>query len=259
MFTAIVLAGDRGADDAEAGLLPGRKALLPLAGKPMLAHVLKALGAAGEVASVWVAANGVAEIEAGLKRANVPLGRLKFVEGADSPVQSVLEAAKRHRLPFPILVVTADNPLLTGAEIDAFCAEAAATGADAAVAIGEKSRLAKIFPNARRTWFPLKGDSYRGCNVFALLTPRAMNAVRFWRSVEGRRKRAVGLAARLGVRLFLGVVFRAITIEGAFRAASKTLGARVAPVPVSDIRIAIDVDKPADAALVEGILREGAR
>lgn len=259
MFTAIVLAGDRTAADPHAGQLPGRKALLPLAGKPMAAYVLGALAAASEVASVTVAANRVKEIEAGLKQAGVPLTRVRFAEGADSPVTSVLEVAKRERLPFPVLVVTADNPLLSGEVIDAFCEKALALKADAAVGVGEKSRLAKLFPNAARTWIPLRGDSYHGCNLFALMTPKALTAVRFWRRVEGRRKSALWLAARLGFGLFLGVLFRAVTLEGAFRAFSKSLGVSVKPVSPSDIRIAIDVDKPADAALVERILLEGTR
>ncbi|HXV74089.1 MAG TPA: nucleotidyltransferase family protein [Sphingomonadales bacterium] len=259
MFTAIVLAGDRAAADPHACLLPGRKALLPLAGKPMLAHVLGALAEANGVAAVFIAANRVKEIEAGLQAAGVPLGRVHFSEGAASPVQSVLEVAKRERIPFPLLVLTADSPLLTAPEIDAFCLKALAAKADAAVAVGEKSRLAKIFPNAARTWIPLRGDAYHGCNLFALLTPKAMTAVRFWRSVEGRRKSALRLAAKLGFKLFLGVLFRAVSLEGAFRVFSQSLKVKVVPVSPGDIRIAIDVDKPADAALAEQILLEAAR
>jgi molybdopterin-guanine dinucleotide biosynthesis protein A len=259
VFTAIVLAGDRTGADPHAGLLPGRKALLPVAGKPMAAHVLEALGEAEQVASVVIAANRVKEVEAGLKRANVPLGRLRFSEGADSPVQTVLDVVKRERLVFPVLVATADNPLLTAGEIDAFCAKARALKADAAVAVGEKSRLSKLFPNAVRTWIPLKGESYHGCNLFALLNPDALVAVRFWLEVEGRRKSALWLAARLGLRLFLGVLFRAATLEGAFQAFSKSLGVSVKPVAPEDIRITMDVDKPADAVLVEQILLEAAR
>lgn len=258
-FTAIVLAGDRTGKDPARGLFGGRKALLRLAGRPMVGYVLAALSAARAVGDIFVVANRAQKIEQGLKAAGEKTRRARFIEGTDSPVKSVIRAIEQLKLKYPVLVVTGDNPLLTTREAESFCRKAlAARGFDVAVAVAEKSRLMREMPEARRTFVPLKGDAWGGCNMFALLNESALNAARFWIEVERNRKKTVHMVAALGLPVLFGSLTRTLSLEEGFRKVSARLGARILPLPVDDIRVAMDVDKPADAAAVEAALEEKA-
>ena len=45
------------------------------------------------------------------------------------------------------------------------------------------------YPESRRTFWHFRGERYSGANLFAILTPRGVKAVLFWRRVEQDRKR----------------------------------------------------------------------
>lgn len=259
VFTAVILAGDRTAEDPHARLLPGRKALLPLADQPMISYVLSAIKKSKQVKGAVVVANRVQEISAAPQLSGTAIEGLRFVEGASSPVASIQKMLAQKSVAFPLLIVTADSPLLTSEEIDSFCTRVQELKPDAAVAVGEKSRLVKLFPDAQRTWIPLRGESYHGCNLFALCTPSSVRAVNFWRGVELKRKSALQLALMLGFKMFMGMLLRTASLADAFHMFSKSLDLHIVALSPQDIRIAIDVDKPADAELAEKILLERRR
>ena len=127
----LILAGRRpGAVDALAeahGVAD--KCLVPVAGRPMLAHVLEA-AEASDAAAIFVSSHHDA-LARDLADAIVDrLGdRLSFVPAADNLADSVLAVAEEAR--FPLLVTTADNCLLTPATIAGIGAEAARLGAPA--------------------------------------------------------------------------------------------------------------------------------
>ena len=256
-FTALILAGDRAADDPLAGAFAGRKALLDMNGRPMIDYVLDAVEGAETVGDVYVIANQVKDIEQGLIKAGRNVKRTRFLEGGASPVNSVLKTIKTLKPAFPVLVLTADNPLLNADVINDFCRKAERTdGADIAVALAQMSRLKSEFPAARRTFIKLKGEGYSGCNLFALMTPTALNAARFWLKVESDRKKSFSMIASFGFGTLLRVVTRTITLDEALIKASRALGAVVRAVMVDEVRVAIDVDKPEQAEQVRKILKE---
>ena len=255
MFTALVLAGDRGAHEADN--FGGRKALLEIGGKPMIGHVLAALAGAADAGDVYIIANDVQDIEQGLIRKGEDVRRIRFIEGAETPVKSVIKIVETLKPPYPLLVVTADNPLLTTAVIDDFCAAAKKqAGADVAVALAQKSKLDEIMPNASRSFVHLKEDAYKGCNVFALLGAGAMPGLRFWVDVERDRKKALKLVSAFGFGMLVRVLFRRITLEEAVARASAVMGLQVKPILVDDVRIAVDVDRRHHLALVAPLLEE---
>ena len=80
----------------------------------------------------------------------------------------------------------------------------------------------------------------------------------FWRRVEQERKRPWRLVRAFGLRPLFAYLFGRLTLDDAMVRASGVIGARVAAVRLPFAEAAIDVDKPADLALVEAILsRDG--
>ncbi len=255
-LSTIILAGDRTGADEAAGLFGGRKALLKLAGRAMAGYVLEALEGAGAIGDIYLVSNRVLEIKEGLIFSGEDVRRIHFLEGAATPVKSVLKTIRDLKLEFPILVLTGDNPLLTPDILNWFLDGARAEAeADVVVALVEESRVKAEHPEMRRTYYHLKGEGYGGCNLYCLKTPKALDAATNWLDVEKNRKKALKLVASFGVSTLLGVLFRTLSLEKALARASKTLGAEVRALLVPDPRIAMDVDKPSDASVVEAILK----
>lgn len=246
---AVVLAGSRGAGDPlcrSEGV--ETKALIDIAGQPMLAHVLRALAAAG--AAMPVTLIGLPPGLAGAATAGVPTAAR--LSGGAGPASALLAALGGGLAP-PFLVTTCDHPLLTPEMIAAFLDRSRATGADLTVGLAPRALIEAEHPATRRTWLCLGGAEFSGCNLFFAATPRAAAALGFWQDAEKDRKRPWRIALRLGIVPALRLLLSRGSPEGAFAILSRRIGATVAPVVLPFADAAIDVDSPADLALVRAI------
>lgn len=254
-FTALVLAGSRGASDpvaAAAGM--AQKCLVPAGGEPMLCRVLDTLLASPSIGRVFVTLQDPAAIEGdpGLHRR---LGRrVALLRGDRTPSLSVATALAAIPDPFPMLVTTADHPLLTPEIVGHFTTAATRTGADVAAGLTSSGVLLASYPDSKRTWLRFRDERYSGANLFALLTPRSAQAVAFWRRVEADRKKPWRIARAFGYGSLLAYLLGRLTLAQAMQRVSRVMGCEASAVPLPFAEAAIDVDKPADLALVETIL-----
>lgn len=257
-FTTILLAGDR-PGDVLAEQSPGkRKALLHLSGRPMILYVLEMLLAAPSVGTVVIVANRVAEIEANpdLQAFVAKVGaRISFREGASSPATSVLKTMEDMRPDGAVLVTTADNPLLSAATLEKFCAGVLADpSTEAAVGVARESDIRPAFSDVKRTYIRLGKEGYSGCNLFALTPGAGPKAARAWSEVEGRRKKPWQLILHFGVGTLIRAALGGLDLDAAMVAASKTMGLRVRAIVLDDPVAAMDVDRAAHIPVAEIIL-----
>jgi GTP:adenosylcobinamide-phosphate guanylyltransferase len=255
-WTALVLAGQRpGIDPVAAHFGLEAKAMIPVAGEPMLSRVLRALAAAPDVARIIVLAQNAAELLADPALAWAASdNRITARTSGVTISGSVLAAVNDPAIGLPVLVTTADNVMLAPATVAEFIAGAGST--DVSVAMVERSRLeAAVGPN-RRTWLTFRDGAFTGANLFALTAPAAANALKFWEKIEQDRKSVLRLASHFGPVLMLKLLARRLTVGDALAAAGGKLGASAAPVLLSDGRMGVDVDKPEDHALAERLLAE---
>lgn len=246
-WTAIVLAGERPADDPVGRPLgPGPKALVEVGGRPMVTRVAETLLAVPGVSRVVVLAQ---DTEA-LFRA-LPAG-CEVAESGAGIAASVKAVAGTEIAPWPVLVTTADHPLLRSATGARFLG--AAEGAD--VAVGFVSRFAVLarHPTTRRTWLRMADGGWTGANLFALTGPAARPALDHWAAVERDRKRAWWLLLTFGPALAALALARRLTLAEGVERAGLRLGVVARAVPLGDPDAAIDVDRPADLRLAELIL-----
>ena len=255
-FTAVVLAGSRGGTDplAEAHGV-AEKCLVPVRGMPMVERVLRTLARTSAVDHIIVTLErpellddlpAVRELGAS--------GRLSLRRGRATPSLSVLAILDELGDTAPVLVTTADHPLLTPELVEGFCTEAWATGADVVAGLTPAAVIEQAYPGAQRTYLRFAGDRCSGANLFAILTPRGRRAVVFWRRVEQDRKRPWRIVRAFGLGPLLAYLLGRLTLDGAMARASAIIGARVAAVLLPVAEAAIDVDKPADLELVDAIL-----
>ena len=245
---AIVLAGSRpGPDPLLSGSGVSTKALLSIAGRPMLVHVVDALRNSPFVGPITILAQNSAELAAEPDLAD--FADLHFADSGQG-ISSSLAAA----LPpgdDPLLVTTADNVLLTPTMIAEFLRDAEES--DVAVAMVEREVLLARYPQSKRTWLKFRGGWWSGANMFRLRGRRVLPLLDFWGRIERDRKKGLKIVAAFGPWLLLGALLRLFTIQQGIARAGLRFGLKARVVPMSEPEACIDADKPADIELIEGI------
>ncbi|KGB56528.1 nucleotidyltransferase family protein [Sphingopyxis sp. SE2] len=245
---AIVLAGSRpGPDPLLSGSGVSTKALLSIAGRPMLVHVVDALRNSPFVGPITILAQNSAELAAEPDLAD--FADLHFADSGQG-ISSSLAAA----LPpgdDPLLVTTADNVLLTPTMIAEFLRDAEES--DVAVAMVEREVLLARYPQSKRTWLKFRGGWWSGANMFRLRGRRVLPLLDFWGRIERDRKKGLKIVAAFGPWLLLGALLRLFTIQQGIARAGLRFGLKARVVPMSEPEACIDADKPADIELIEAI------
>lgn len=252
-----MLAGSRAEGDPLAVARRARhRALLDVAGTPMLLRVLDSLCSTPSIAGLQVsiddpnALDGIEAIAALLRE-----GRLALHTSLDSPSRSVLDALGSDA-EGAVLLTTADHALLTVEMLDHFLARAAALEADVCVGVVSQPVVEARFPGVPRTWLPFRDGRVTGANLFVLRAPAALAAVEFWIRAESFRKQPWRIAGSFGPVSLLLFALRRLTLDAALARASRTIGCRIEAVRLPFAEAAVDVDKPSDLALAEQVLAD---
>ncbi len=269
-FSAIVLGGDRSPDDPlvrAAGVCC--KALVPVAGTPMVLRVLDALGRSpwvrerllcGPPREAWQdhpVMQGAIAIS-GARSSTPSDDTPRWLDNAATPSLSAVRAMARIPPERPVLLTTADHALLNRSIVDYFCSRALATGLedryDVLVTLARHGDVTAAYPGVRRTALRFCDEAYSGCNLFAFLTPAGRRIADFWTRVESQRKnpfRVVGAAGWIAVlRYLLG----RLTLAEGLRRISRRLDLRIGAVILPFPEAAVDVDTIQDWRLVERIV-----
>lgn len=253
-WSVILLAGSRPKGDPLAHHfgLP-TKALVPVAGRPMISHVLDNLLAVEAVASVTVLAQDCGPIAAH-PRLSVTLAdeRITTAQSSDGIACSIAALIEERKLEWPILITTADHPLLSTAMIVHFLA--ASVDCDLSVGLVSRQVAERVTDPSKRTWLLFRDDAVSGANLFALKSDAVLPALRYWSSLERHRKRPWRMAAKLGPILLLQVILRQLTLDSAFAKAGERLGVKARAIRLPFPYAAVDVDKIADHAEVDAVL-----
>ncbi|MDP4871910.1 MAG: nucleotidyltransferase family protein [Sphingorhabdus sp.] len=249
-WTCIVLAGQRPGPDMLAqhfGL--EHKALVPVCGEPMICHVVRTLHLSPHIGKIIILSQDIEHLRSAVDAA----GGAILVESQNSISLSIKAQAETLGFSSPLLVTTADHPLLTVAMIDEFVRHA---DGDVAVAMVERQTMLKQFPDAQRTWLRFSDGAWSGANLFALMSQKSSFALELWAGAEQDRKKAWRLFLHFGLLLAIRALTRSIGLHQALEKAGKRLGLDARLVPMSDPVAAIDVDKLSDHLLAENILME---
>lgn len=254
-MNALILAGSRGPDDPMAKAANvSHKALLPVAGVPMLLRVVEALRAMPGIARIYVCIENERVVLQVPALAALHRDRaLEILPAADSPATSVASALRHIELTQPLLVTTGDHPLLTPAILRRFV-DTAPKDCDLAVALAPADIVAAAYPGAIRTFYRLGKQRFSGCNLFLVRSSNAARVANFWRRMETYRKRPLRLIWEIGPLALIKVLLGLMDAEQAFAYLSRKAGAVIRPVEIPFAEAAIDVDKPADLELAERIL-----
>lgn len=253
-ITVIVLAGQRAGVTNPLATRAGvsHKCLVPIRGRPLIAHVLQTLAKASNISEIVIsveddARSGLAPVIAEFERADLPI---RCTPAASGIVDSVFAAAEGRDGPF--LVTTADNVMLNTSAIDTVRMEL--TQADAVFALATEKAVLATHPEGQRNFYKFRDASYANCNIYGLADRAALRAAEIFReggqfmANPGRMIRAFGLGNILLMR------FGLITLSAALKRVSRRLGFTLRVARFEDGALAIDVDNERTYAICEELL-----
>ena len=253
----MLLAGSRAGTDPvamAAGVL--HKGLVQIAGKPMISHVVATLRAMPEIRRIILVCDHPGTLRTADEVAcGEAAGVIIMALAGASPARSIAQLFDLPDFVPPVLVATADAPLLTPAMLRHFWNAGPAEAAIAA-AVTPGAGVQARFPESKRTFLKFREGEFCGCNLFAIASTDARRVVEFWQRLEDHRKRPLRMAAALGPRIVLAYLTRQLSLARVEHFISGQTGAMAAIVPIPFPEAAVDVDKPEDIPVVERVLAE---
>lgn len=253
-FTAVILAADRNANDPlleQSGACC--KAMVPIDGTPMLERVVRALLDSATIGQIVISGPEAEQLDGSAFLATAKADkRVRWVAPGDSPSLSAYQALQG-LADSPVLVTTADHPLLRADIVDDFIRRSIASGADVGVGLTDYDSIKARYPAARKTVTKFSDGGYCGCNLFTFMTPASHRVAKAWRRVEQQRKNPLRIISQLGWWSVLRYLLGWMSLKQALETLSQRLDVNIAPVHLPYPEAAIDVDSIADQALVEDI------
>lgn len=252
--SALIMAGSRPAGDPMAksrGIAV--KALIPVAGKAMLAHVAETLLKHSKIGNLYLLAQDFEPFWEHPDTQALKSDDRVIAETSSATIASSLDRVlERGDMRFPVLITTADNVLLSDQMIGDFLI--AAGSADIAIAVVEKETLLQRYPASQRTWLKLRGGQYSGANLFYFCSPKARQILQYWAAVEQDRKKGWKILTIFGPWLLFLAVTRMLTIDQLATKVGRKLGLNIKIVSMTQAEACIDVDKESDLVMVEQII-----
>ncbi len=254
----LILAGRRSGaiDPLAASRGVADKCLVSVAGRPMIAHVLRA-AAASDAAQIFVSthhSNLLADLDDPVVKM---LGkRLIVVPAADNLADSVLAVAGVAA--FPLLITTADNCLLTPATIAEIEAEAERLDVEAGVALARRDDVLAAHPEGQRRFYEFSDVAVSNCNAYWIGHPGALRATEAFRGGGQFVKKPLRVMRAFGLLNLLRFRFGLGPIHHVFACLSRHLKVEIAPLLVSNGAAAIDVDNERSLRVTEALLERRA-
>ena len=231
-MVAIVLAGQRDGEDELARYAGAAcKAVIEIAGTPMLARVLTTLGASSSVGELIVSGPGSDKLaDQTLINNLIRDKQVSWQAPQASPSRSAYDVLSRLPPQKRVLLTTADHPLLSPKIVDEFCTRSAALGADITVGLAPYALVREKFPAMKKTVLRFRGSELCGCNLFAFLSPAGREAASYWRQVESQRKNPLQVIRSLGWVTVIKYLLGRLTLDAALDALSRNMGLQVGAV-----------------------------
>lgn len=227
------------------------KALLEVAGKPMIQWVLDALDGAPTIDQVVII--GLPE-ESGLKfskpHAYVP-NQGEMLENVRGGIQKVLEINPRAH---HVLTVSSDIPAITSEMVEWMVATVSQGDYDIYYSVIERKVMEARYPNSNRTYTRLKDVQVCGGDMNAVRAQTATGNEALWRKIMASRKNVLKQASLIGYDTLVKLVFRRIGLKEAEQIVSQRLDITGKVIVCPYAEVGMDVDKPHQLEIVRADL-----
>ena len=246
---AMVLAGGSPKpDDPLFPLLQGRpRALLEIAGRPMVQWVLDALSSSHRVERVLVLG---LDASSGLS-CRLPTTYMPDQGDVLVNIRAGLDALRASGTKAShALVVSSDVPAITGDMLDWRADRIMEAKADMDYAVIERSTMETRYPDSGRSFVRLQTGQVCGSDIHGLRLDMGGNMA-LWNKIISARKSPLRMAALLGPSMLIRLLFRRLTLARAAELGGRRLGISVGVHLCPYPEMGMDVDKPDQMEMLE--------
>lgn len=250
---AIVIAG--GIPKPEDALYPytqgESKALMAIAGKPLIQWVLDALGEAKTIDQVVI----VGLDARGDLTCTKPM---TFVPNQGSMLDNIRTGVKEVSRLNPeavhAQVVSSDIPAITGEMVDWSVNTSLETDDDIYYSVVPRGVMENRFPESRRSFIRLKDMEVCGADMNMIRISVATGRDKLWNRLIDARKNAFKQAALIGYDTLILLMLRRLTLNKAVQIVAKRLDLKGRALVSPYAEVAMDVDKPHQYEILRAFL-----
>jgi GTP:adenosylcobinamide-phosphate guanylyltransferase len=217
------------------------KAMIDVAGKPMIQWVLDALGGARRVERVIIVGLSPKNELTCKKPLYYLSNQGRMLTNIVAGVNKALEL--NHRTQY-LLIVSSDIPALKSEMVDWLVDTSMKTRDDLYYGVCPRQVMTKRFPDSRRTFTKLKDMEVCGSDINVTHVRMATEHLDTWERLIGHRKSALRQAAVIGWDTLFQLATRQFTLQELVERASQRIGIKGRAILWTRAEACMDVDKP---------------
>jgi GTP:adenosylcobinamide-phosphate guanylyltransferase len=232
------------------------KALIDIAGKPMVQWVLDALGEAQTIGRIVLSGlTDKSDLTCSKPLFYVP-NEGKMLANIQAGTAKVLQLNPRAEY---VLFVTSDIPAITGQMVDWVVNTCLQTKHDIYYNVIRRQAMEERFPTARRTYVRLKDLEVCGGDMNMARATIVRKNPEFWDRLIETRKNPPAQAALLGFDVIFRLLFRQLTVDDVIQRVAERLGLKGRAIVCPFAEVGMDVDKPHQLELMRAHLARSRR
>lgn len=232
------------------------KALVDVAGKPMVQWVLDALGSAKQVDNVILVGLSSKTDLSCQKPVYYVSNQGRMLANIVAGVNKALELNKKTQY---VMIVSSDIPAVKPEHVDWLVETCMQTKDELYYGVCPRDVMETRFPNSRRTYTHLKDMDVCGADMNITHVRMATEHLDMWESLIGSRKSPLRQAGIIGFGTLFALFLRRLTLEDAVQRACERIGIRARAIVWDHAEPCMDVDKPHQLELLRNDLAEQQR
>jgi molybdopterin-guanine dinucleotide biosynthesis protein A len=233
------------------------KALIDIAGKPMIQWVMDALGDAKHVDNVIVIGLSPKSGVTCKKPMHFISNQGRMLANVVAGVNKALELDKKTQY---VLIVSSDIPTLKPEMVDWLVETCMQTKDDLYYGVCTREVMEARFPNSKRTYTKLKDMEVCGADINISHVRMATEHLDMWEQLIGGRKSPLKQAGIIGFSTLFSLLTRQLTFDDAVARVCKRIGIKGRAILWPHAEACMDVDKPHQLELLrEDLARQQRR
>ena len=217
------------------------KALIDIAGQPMVQWVLDALSASKVVDQVVVIGLSAKSDLTCSKPLHYISNQGRMLANIVAGVNKSLELNPKGEY---VLIVSADIPALKADMVDWLVKTSMQTQDDLYYGVCPREVMEARFPTSKRTYTKLKDMEACGSDINVIHVSMATEHLDTWEELIGNRKSPLRQAGVIGIDTLIQLLFRQFTLQGLVERASQRIGIKGRAIIWDRAEPCMDVDKP---------------
>ena len=227
------------------------KALIDVAGKPMIQWVLDALGGAKRVNNVIVVGLSPKSGVTCKKPLHFVSNQGRMLANIVTGINKALELNKKNQY---VLVVSSDIPALKSEMVDWLVDTCMETKDDLYYGVCPREVMEARFPDSKRTYTHLKDMDVCGADMNITHVRMATEHLDMWEQLIGTRKSPLRQAGIIGFGTLFALFTRRLTLDDAVSRVCDRIGIKGRAIVWPYAEPCMDVDKPSQLELLRADL-----